>query len=162
MREDWRLAERMERYRQVCAEHRLANTHQRLVIYRTLAQSDLHPSPESVYAQVRREIPSISLGTVYKNIKTFLRVGLLKELSLPHEPLRLDPNLTNHHHLVCTRCGAVADLAEDQVAPVRKRKKLPAGFRIERCEVQVLGICASCWGKRTDPSKGPQSTATER
>lgn len=162
MKEDSRLEQRMERYREVCAERGLANTHQRLLIYRALAQSDLHPSPESIYMQVRREIPSISLGTVYRNIKTFLRVGLLKELSLPHEPLRLDPNLTSHHHLVCTRCGAVTDLSEDQVAPVRMRRKLSAGFRVERCEIQVLGICANCWGKKPDPSKGQQSASTAR
>jgi Fur family peroxide stress response transcriptional regulator len=134
----------MEHFERVCLAHGLARTHQRQISYRTLAQSDAHPSPEAIYDKVRREIPSISLGTVYKNITTFLRVGLLRELNLSHEPLRLDPNLTNHHHVICTRCRTVADLAEDEVEPVRIKRKLPAGFRMERYEVDVIGICAQC------------------
>lgn len=144
MGSDFRLQERMEHFQQVCLANGLARTHQRQIIYRTLAQSDAHPSPEALYEKVRQEIPSISLGTVYKNITTFLRVGLLRELNLPHEPLRLDPNLTNHHHVICTSCRTIVDLAEDEVEPVRFKRKLPAGFRMERYEVDVLGICAEC------------------
>ena len=144
MGSDPRLQQRMEHFQQVCLAHGLAQTHQRQIIYRTLAQSDAHPSPEVLYEKVQREIPSISLGTVYKNITTFLRVGLLRELNLPHEPLRLDPNLTNHHHVICTRCRTVIDLAEDEVEPVQIKRKLPSGFRMERYEVDVLGVCAKC------------------
>jgi Fur family peroxide stress response transcriptional regulator len=67
--------------------------------------------------------------------------------------LRLDPNLTNHHHVICTRCRTVIDLAEDDVEPVRFKRKLPAGFRMERYEVDVLGLCAKC--VESTSGKGP-------
>ena len=58
-------------------------------------------------------VPSISLATVYKNIRLFVEHGLLREVS-PHGPaLRVDGNLDPHHHLVCARCKAVQDIEGD-------------------------------------------------
>ncbi len=76
------LEERMEFFRERCRELGLALTHQRMVIYRALAASREHPTPESIYEQVRQEVPSISLGTVYKSIRTFSDAGLLREVNL--------------------------------------------------------------------------------
>jgi Fur family peroxide stress response transcriptional regulator len=141
---DATLAQRMELFRQRCQHLGLACTHQRQVIYRALAASDSHPTPEAVYDQVKREIPAISLGTVYKNIRTFTEAGLLREVNVLHDSLRLDANLGNHHHLVCTRCKRVADVPDRDLAPVRLRNSLPDGFQLERCTVELLGICADC------------------
>jgi Fur family peroxide stress response transcriptional regulator len=63
--------------------------------------------------QVRKEIPSISLATIYKNIKTFLDAGLLREVSTPGQTMRLDANLESHHHLICASCGTILDLSEE-------------------------------------------------
>src|ERR1700757_4627347 len=97
-------------FRTLCHRHRLAATHQRQVIYETVMSLPGHPSPEQIYGKVRRKIPSISLATVYKNIRTFLDSGVLREVSLHHGSLRVDPNDVPHHHLVCTRCKAITDL----------------------------------------------------
>lgn len=90
------------------------------------------------------EIPSISLGTVYKNIRTFIDCGLLAEVNVLHDAQRLDANLDSHHHLVCTQCKSVTDVQDEQVGPVQLRDALPEGFRLKRCTVELLGICASC------------------
>ena len=119
-------------------------THQRWVIYRILAGTAQHPTPEETFEQVRKEIPSISLATIYKNIKTFLEAGLLREMSTPDQTMRLDANLEAHHHLVCTRCGTILDLSPDSVAPVHLKKPLPQGFRVESCTVNFLGLCGQC------------------
>ena len=82
---------------------------------------------ELIYEQVRQRIPSISLGTVYKNVKTFLDSGVLKEVTLHHGSLRLESNMTPHHHLVCSSCKAIFDIEESAVEPVRlPASKLPA------------------------------------
>src|SRR5438876_775162 len=73
-----------DQFRLLCGEHGLAVTHQRQVIYQALLSMLDHPSPEAVYEKVRKQIPSISLATVYKNIKTFVDSGLLREVSLHH------------------------------------------------------------------------------
>ena len=133
-----------EDFRQLCQQHGLSVTHQREIIYRALRGMHDHPSPEAVYEVVRKEIPSISLGTVYKNIKTFVDSGLLKEVSLHHGSTRLETNLEHHHHMVCTRCKAIIDLDEDAVGPVAITKRLPKGFRAHRYSVEVLGLCQNC------------------
>ncbi|MDX1982220.1 MAG: transcriptional repressor [Bryobacteraceae bacterium] len=140
------IVQRMDLFRQRCRKLGLACTHQRQIIYRALASSDSHPTPEAVYEQVKREIPAISLGTVYKNIRTFTEAGLLREVNILHDSLRLDANLGNHHHLVCTRCKRVADVPHRDVTPIRLRRSLPRGFQLERCSVELLGICAECSG----------------
>src|SRR5579884_3807709 len=94
-------------FRELCRRHNLAVTHQRQVIYESLISMPGHPSPEEVYARVRRSIPAISLATVYKTINTFLESGILHEVSLHHGSLRVDPNPHPHHHLVCTECKSI-------------------------------------------------------
>jgi Fur family peroxide stress response transcriptional regulator len=136
-------------FRDRCRQRGLAFTHQRQVIYEAILASRDHPTPEAVYAEVRKRIPAISLGTVYKNIKTFLDAGLLRELSLHHGSLRLDANLETHHHLVCRVCRSIMDLADDQVEPARIRGKLPRGFRVQRQSVEIIGVCASCAQKQS-------------
>ena len=131
-------------FRQRCGELGLAVTHQRLTIYRVLAAREDHPSPELIYGEVRREIPSISLGTVYKNIKTLTEAGLLREVSLPHESLRLEANLEPHHHLICERCKSVRDLPEAELRLVRPRRRLPEGFEAHSYRVELMGLCARC------------------
>lgn len=138
------LDRRLEVFRSRCAERGLSLTHQRWVIYRFLAQTVQHPSPEVTFEQVRKDIPSISLATIYKNIKTFMEVGLLHQVSTPDHTMRLDANLEPHSHLICKRCGAIVDVPEESVAPLQLKHPLPEGFRVENYKVSILGVCGQC------------------
>lgn len=138
------LSLRMEVFRARCAERGLAVTHQRWVIYRALAGTDQHPTPEAIFDQVRREIPSVSLATIYNNIRTFLTAGLLREVISADQTMRLDANLDFHHHFVCKRCGTIWDLSEGMVAPVRLDKSLPDGFRVQGYNITFSGSCGRC------------------
>jgi Fe2+ or Zn2+ uptake regulation protein len=131
-------------FRRLCEEHGLAVTHQRQVIYQALMSMHDHPSPEIVYEKVRKQIPSISLGTVYKNIKTFVDSGLLREVSLHHGSARLETNLAPHHHLVCVQCKTIVDLDDAALEPVRLKKRPPKGFSVQRYSVEVIGLCMRC------------------
>lgn len=134
----------VESFRHQCREHGLAFTHQRQVIYHAVMSGADHPTPEAVYEKVRRRIPSISLGTVYKNIHTFLEAGMLREVSLHHGSLRVDARVAPHHHLVCRLCRCIIDLDERDIEWARVRKKLPGGFRAERQNVEIIGVCEPC------------------
>ena len=147
-------AQALDDFRRRCKEQGLAFTFQRQVIYEAVADSRAHPTPELIYAQVRQRIPSISLGTIYKNVKTFLDSGLLKEVTLHHGSLRLESNLTPHHHLVCSSCRAIFDIEESAVEPVPLPKtELPAGFSIKQCRVEFVGVCKNCQTARRKKSK---------
>ena len=133
-----------EQFRDECHSRGLASTHQRQVIYRVAASMAGHPTPEAIYDRVKREIPSISLATVYKNLKTFVEAGLMRELSPHHGSLRMDPNPLPHHHLICERCRSIMDLPGDAVEPVQFTGSLPEGFQVVRHSVEIIGVCARC------------------
>lgn len=134
----------VEELRDRCRKAGLSLTHQRLVIYGELMKMGEHPVPEAVFERVKKKIPSLSLATVYNNIKTFVEHGLLRELSVHHGSLRLESNLEPHHHLVCTHCKAIQDLNESDFEPIRLKKALPKGFAVHRYSVDVLGLCKRC------------------
>jgi Fur family peroxide stress response transcriptional regulator len=135
---------RMDDFRRRCREAGLSLTHQREVIYRALLDMSNHPSPETIYKKVHRKIPSISLGTVYKNIRTFQETGLLRELSVHHGTLRLETNPQRHHHLVCTRCKVIVDIEESAIEPVRLLSRPPGGFHVTNYSIEFLGLCQAC------------------
>jgi Fur family transcriptional regulator, peroxide stress response regulator len=140
-------------FRALCEQHGLAVTHQRQVLYEVMRTMDGHPSLEDVYSRVRRRIPSISLATVYKNIRLFLDNGILREVSLHHGSLRVEMNRRPHHHLVCIQCKAISDIDESELGLLPERTKLPGGFLVERYSVDVLGLCAVC---QTDGEKAAE------
>jgi len=142
----------------LCRQHRLAATHQRRVIYDTVMSLHEHPSPELIYEGVRKKIPTISLATVYKNVRTFLDSGMLREVSFHHGSLRVEPNEHQHHHLVCVRCKQITDLDAESLGPVRVRERLPRGFQVTRITVDVLGICAACAAKGSSKQNSKRSS----
>lgn len=133
-----------QEFRAFCAEHGLAATHQRQILFEVVQEMEGHPSPEEIYARVRRRIPSISLATVYKNLHLFIERGVVGEVSLHHSSLRVETNRATHHHLVCRGCRSITDLDEKSFQLALKRSKFPAGFHIERMSVEVLGLCTDC------------------
>ena len=142
-------------FRKVCEQAGLAVTHQRQVIYDVLCATDGHPSPEEVYARVKRRIPSISLATVYKNLHLFIGSGIFQQVSLHHGSMRVETNQTRHHHLLCTRCKTIHDVDPELLGLAEAPRQLPGGFLMERLSVDVLGICARC--QQEQASASPQA-----
>ena len=131
-------------FRELCADRGLAATHQRQVLYEVMQTMPGHPSPEEVYARVKKRIPAISLATVYKNIHLFVETGVLKEVSMHHGSLRVELNSHIHHHMVCSYCKAITDIEEKDLGPLPALQRLPGGFQMERYAIDVIGICAAC------------------
>ena len=131
-------------FRELCQENGIAVTHQRQVLYEVMKTMHGHPSPEEVYARVKKKVPAISLATVYKNIHLFVESGVFREVSMHHGSLRVEMNGEAHHHMVCSKCKAITDIGEDELGLVAKRNKLPGGFLVERYAVDVIGVCAKC------------------
>ena len=131
-------------FRELCAEHGIAVTHQRQVLYETMQSMPGHPSPEEVFAAVKQRIPSISLATVYKNIHLFVESGVFRELSMHHGTLRVEMNREPHHHLVCSVCKRVTDAEQDELGMGSPRLQLANGFLVERVSVDVIGVCPAC------------------
>jgi Fur family peroxide stress response transcriptional regulator len=128
-------------------------TPQRQSIFRALASSTVHPTAESVYAEVRAELPTISLRTVYQTLNDLAAMGELHALDLGTGSTRFDPNLEPHHHLVCEACGRVEDLHAEFPGVAVPSADEAAGFEVRATEIVFRGRCASC--AATTPSHQP-------
>jgi Fur family peroxide stress response transcriptional regulator len=138
------LVHESKSFRELCQEHGIAVTHQRQVLYEVMKTMHGHPSPEEVYARVKKKVPAISLATVYKNIHLFVESGVFREVSMHHGSVRVEMNGVAHHHMVCSKCKGITDIGEKELGLVAKRDRLPGGFLVERYAVDVIGVCAKC------------------
>jgi len=138
-----------KQFRELAAKHGLAVTHQRQVVYEAVIASHGHFSPEDIYDAVRRRIPSISLATVYNNLRLFIACGLLREVTPHASTLRVDGNLEPHHHLVCSRCKSVQDIEGAFIDFNRLSRQLPDGFDLTQPLIEVFGLCRRCSAKKS-------------
>lgn len=126
-------------------------TPQRQRIFRILHHSEAHPTAEAVHAAVVADMPTISLRTVYQTLNDLAAMGELVALDLGTGSARFDPNLDAHQHLVCERCGKVADLDVEfdgiAVPPGKEQ-----GYTITTTQIVFRGRCESC----VAPSASPQ------
>ena len=147
-----KVKQRMAHFEQVCRSSGIKLTHQRIEIFREVAQTGNHPSAEMVYRGVRKRMPTVSLDTVYRTLWLLKDLGLVTMLGSAHEKTRFDANLSPHHHFVCIRCGITQDLyceEFDNLKPPRSAKALGKALITH---VEVRGVCLECTGKENIPS----------
>ncbi len=124
---------------------RIRRSKQREIILEELVKLGSHPSAGELYDRVRKRLPRVSLGTVYRNLEIFAREGLVKRLELDGERVRYDGERGDHCHIKCLRCGRIEDLPASAPPDGRDRAIVRrSGYRlVERC-VQYLGVCPAC------------------
>ncbi len=138
-------AARLQRLRARAAEAGLRMTAQRDVLLRLLSRTRTHPTADELFRQVRRQLPSVSHATIYRNLQELVDAGLIATLDRAGGPVQYDANPDDHHHFVCTRCGRVADIyLRDVEYAIDRRRSGPAPARIDRAELQLHGLCAAC------------------
>lgn len=119
-------------------------TPQRLVIHDALAGLDRHATADEVMAAVSERLPNVSAPTVYATLELFEELGLVRRITLAGGPALYDPRPDEHHHLVCSRCGRVEDIDADVDMAAAVRAASRRGFRADRAEVVVRGLCSGC------------------
>ena len=134
----------MEGFEKVCKAKGLRITHQRTEIFRTLVKHTDHPTTEDVFHQVRRYLKTISLDTVYRTIATFEEYGLIKKVPHIDNATRFDINISNHHHLVCSRCNNIEDFYWPDFDRMKPPKAISRWGRIDVKQVVISGLCTSC------------------
>jgi len=121
----------------------LRRTPQRWAILSYLSRSKTHPTAEQVFEAINRTDPRSSRATVYNNLHTLTRAGLVYELRLEGAAARYDSALHPHHHFVCEGCGVLEDIDWFEIAGIARRPAL-AGRRVNRYEIVFRGVCAAC------------------
>ncbi|MGH8017523.1 MAG: Fur family transcriptional regulator [Opitutaceae bacterium] len=117
----------------------LRATRQRELIFGILRASTDHPTADEVFARAKREMPSISLATVYNCLETLARCDLVKPVNFERESTRYCPNLKEHAHFHDVDSGRVYDIELDASTVARLRKVLPDGFAASSIDITFRG-----------------------
>jgi len=123
-------------------------TRQKEAILRVLKSTTSHPTADWIYSDVRKEIPNISLGTVYRNLKLLWQSGEISEMDFSGTFSRFDGNPDNHYHFRCERCGRVFDVDEPVNKETDDRVAQKTGFKIFYHRLEFRGLCRECQESR--------------
>ncbi len=140
-------ASRTERMLEDLKAAGLKLTPQRLAILKQFADDLTHPTAQELYDRLKTTFPTMSFATVYNTLDALASAGLSGTLRLGNAA-RFDPNTSPHHHAVCERCGAIADIPADTLAPtpatVSRLRHRASGFQVHAVERIYRGLCAAC------------------
>ena len=117
----------------------------RMAILNLLRDTDTHPTAEWVYERLKPRYPDLSLGTVYRNLKTLCQKGRVLSVGVLGGQEHFDGNVRPHAHFLCESCGRVLDIHEDFFPPETLAKlSATTGFTVESAAVMFRGTCARC------------------
>jgi len=127
----------------------MRKTKQREVIVEELMKLRSHPSADELYDRVRKRLPRISLGTVYRNLEVLSREGVIHRLDSGGSPKRFDGAPDEHTHIRCIRCGRIDDLPSGaKLAGCDRDIVKGTGYRVLERRVEFLGLCPACRKRR--------------
>lgn len=120
-------------------------TPQRMAIAKILAKSQGHPSVENIHARIKKDFPTMSLATVYRNIVLIKSLGQVLELGFPDGSNRYDGNRPYPHpHVICIKCKKIVDPEVDSLDEMTKEVALETNFKILNHRLDFFGICSDC------------------
>lgn len=124
--------------------HGFRVTPQRMAILHVLRHAGGHLSPLAVYRRARRELPGLTLPTVYRTLEFLVRNEMVWRASLRRGHLAYELAEGNHHHLKCSKCGRESEIAlallEKAYAPIVRS----SGFLLSASHITLLGLCPEC------------------
>jgi Fur family peroxide stress response transcriptional regulator len=119
-------------------------TKQREAILRVLRNTRTHPTADWIYEEVKKEIPNISKGTVYRNLSVLREAGQVSELNMDGTVSRFEIKQEIHYHFRCERCGRVIDVDEPVDRELDKRVANKTGLKISSHQLEFRGLCCDC------------------
>ena len=120
-------------------------TPQRQQVYDVLLHKRDHPTAEEVFIRAKKAMPEISHATVYNCLDVLVKSGLARQVNVERGATRFCPNMVEHGHFHCSACGTIYDVDLPVELP---EMAIPRGFKPQRYEVAVHGLCAECTKKK--------------
>ncbi|NLV90773.1 MAG: transcriptional repressor [Firmicutes bacterium] len=125
-------------------------TKQRELILRVLRGTTCHPTADWIYQEVRKELPNVSLGTIYRNLRCLREMGEVLELSYGSSYSRYDGNPEPHYHFICNICGSVFDVNMTVIHDLEKLVADATGFDVREHRMEFYGYCDDCTAEEQD------------
>ncbi len=138
----------------MCETTRHRMTRQRRVILDEISRCRTHPTADEIYERVRKRMPRISMGTVYRNLDFLSSNGLIRKIGPEHSQMRFDGNTSEHYHITCIGCGRVEDLPLEPHEEVLETLERALGKLTKHGvfghKLDFFGLCSECRKERGD------------
>lgn len=128
-------------------DRNLRMTRQRRVILEALRENNTHPSADEVYEMVRRKLPRISLGTVYRNLEILSELGEIQKLELSGSLMRFDGVPEKHYHIRCINCDRLDDAPLQPLDHIEDQLLNSTEYKVIDHRLEFMGLCPQCLEK---------------
>jgi Fur family ferric uptake transcriptional regulator len=132
----------------------LRTTRQRRVILEELRNFTTHPSAEEIFEVVRKRLPRISLGTVYRNLEVLSDLGEIQKLEFGGTIKRFDGDPKDHYHIRCSLCDRVDNAPIPQLEDIENQITRETDYRIFGHRLEFFGLCPECAKNVVSPGLG--------
>ena len=120
-------------------------TPQRMLVIEALHNADGHISAEEIYEQLHSRYPYSNISTVYRTLELLKELNLVTETNFGEGCVRYHvAEKGHHHHLICHRCGKIADLEEAAVYSLKDTLLHDYGFEADLRHLAIPGECSEC------------------
>ncbi len=136
--------DKIEELKSHCREDGIPLTQQRIEVYKILVGSEEHPSPEMIYKRLKNKFPTLSLATVYKNLKALTGMGFARKINPLSDHARYDGDVKEHNHFICLSCRKVEDVHFEELERVQIPDLPDSEHAITAKTVAYMGICKTC------------------
>lgn len=119
-------------------------TRQRAVILEELKKAKTHPGADEIFAMVRKRLPRISLGTVYRNLEVLSELKEIQKFEHIGALKRFDGTPENHYHIRCVKCGRLDDAPFDIKTDLEKKIRPHTKYAVIGHRLEFIGLCPQC------------------
>ncbi len=116
-------------------------TQQRRIIFDVIQNSMRHMTAEQIYLEAKQILPTIAMGTVYRNLGLMSDAGEILRIEMPGQPDHFDKTVFPHHHCLCSSCGEVYDIPVPDLTEVLEQS---VGMPVESYDLTVRILCNTC------------------
>ena len=119
-------------------------TTQRQILLEELSKVTSHPTACELYEMVRKRLPRIGLGTVYRNLELMADSGMILKLELGGAQKRFDATTDPHYHVRCSVCGKMDDIMLQVRENITESAAEKTPYKILGHNVEFTGECPTC------------------
>jgi len=137
------IQEKLAYFKNACREADLKLTHQRLEIFRELAEATDHPTAETLYKRLKKTLPTLSFDTVYRTLATFEEHNLVFRVQTTESHARFEAE-GGHHHAICSRCRKITDFEWHDFEKSQLPEQIAQWGSITDRQITLHGTCLQC------------------
>ena len=137
----------LERFKKILRQGGLKYTKQREVLLKTLYNSDIHYTPESLYMEIKRNEPDLNVGiaTVYRTLNLLEEAEMVTSISFGSAGKKYElANKPHHDHMICKNCGKIIEFENQTIERQQSLSAKEHGFKLTGHLMQLYGICSDC------------------